>query len=94
MPTYEYRCRSCGHQFEMLQSITEESLDSCPRCDGPVERLIGAGSGLIFKGSGFYVTDYRKDSSRSEKRGGSGGTKPDDGSPDKSEDAVNKEKGD
>lgn len=62
MPTYEYRCRKCGHQFEQLQSITDEPLKTCPECDGEVERLIGGGAGLIFKGSGFYITDYRSDS--------------------------------
>ncbi len=62
MPTYEYKCKSCGHLFEAFQSMTDEPLKDCPECDGEVERLIGAGAGLIFKGSGFYITDYRSDS--------------------------------
>ncbi len=60
MPTYDYRCKSCGHQFEAFQSITAEPLTACPICNGHVSRLIGAGNGLIFKGSGFYITDYKK----------------------------------
>lgn len=59
MPTYEYECKSCGHTFEKFQSITARPVRACPRCGGEVTRLIGAGSGLIFKGSGFYETDYR-----------------------------------
>jgi len=59
MPTYEYQCIKCGHRFEKLQSIKAPPLKSCPVCSGPVERLIGAGSGLIFKGTGFYATEYR-----------------------------------
>lgn len=59
MPTYDYRCESCGYEFERFQSITEDSLKSCPKCEGAVKRLIGAGAGIIFKGSGFYQTDYK-----------------------------------
>lgn len=59
MPTYEYQCIKCGHRFEELQSIKSLPLNSCPVCNGPVERLIGTGSGLIFKGAGFYATEYR-----------------------------------
>lgn len=62
MPTYPYRCRACGHEFEEFQSITEEPLTACPKCGGEIHRVISGGAGLIFKGSGFYVTDYRKDS--------------------------------
>lgn len=62
MPTYEYRCTQCSHQFEQLQSIKDDPLQTCPRCGGPVKRLIGAGAGIIFKGSGFYITDYRSES--------------------------------
>ncbi len=60
MPTYEYECKSCGYRFEKFQSIAAEPLKSCPKCRKRVRRLIGAGSGIIFKGSGFYATDYRK----------------------------------
>jgi putative FmdB family regulatory protein len=67
MPTYEYICEKCGHEFEMLQSISAKSLRTCPEglCGqkkwghGHVKRKIGAGGGLLFKGSGFYITDYR-----------------------------------
>lgn len=60
MPTYEYECEKCGHRFEAFQSMTDEPLRECPTCTGPVRRLIGLGAGFIFKGSGFYSTDYRK----------------------------------
>ena len=59
MPTYEYLCSDCNHEFEEFESITAPPLEKCPRCDGSVRRLISSGNGLIFKGSGFYITDYR-----------------------------------
>ena len=63
MPTYEYECSECGHNFEEFQSITAPPISLCPHCSGrKVRRLIGSGSGVIFKGSGFYQTDYRSDS--------------------------------
>ena len=62
MPTYEYACGSCGHTFEKFQSITEKPARKCPQCGRPVKRLIGSGAGFIFKGSGFYQTDYRSKS--------------------------------
>ena len=60
MPTYEYKCNECGYRFEKFQRMTEARLTECPECNGAVKRLIGAGAGIIFKGSGFYCTDYRK----------------------------------
>ena len=61
MPTYQYECDSCGHDFEILQSMLDEKLKKCPECEkDALHRLIGAGSGIIFKGSGFYETDYKK----------------------------------
>lgn len=60
MPTYDYRCNKCGSRFEVFQSITAESAAPCPECNNPAERMIGTGMGLIFKGSGFYITDYKK----------------------------------
>ncbi len=60
MPTYEYQCRKCKKKFDKLQSMTEPSLTRCVYCKGKVERLISAGAGLIFKGTGFYITDYKK----------------------------------
>jgi len=62
MPTYEYECLSSGKRFEEFQSMTDEPLKQCPECGGSVRRLIGAGAGIIFKGSGFYATDYRRNS--------------------------------
>jgi putative FmdB family regulatory protein len=64
MPTYDYKCQSCGHQFEHFQSMNDPRLTECPlpECAGPVKRLLGTGAGIIFKGSGFYQTDYRSDS--------------------------------
>lgn len=59
MPTYEYQCKSCAHKFEAFQQITEEPLKVCPVCQGKIKRLIGTGAGFIFKGPGFYATDYR-----------------------------------
>ena len=68
MPTYEYVCDDCTHKFEEFQSITAPALESCPKCKGSVRRLISSGNGLIFKGSGFYITDYKKsNNSTSEK---------------------------
>ncbi|MFZ1081995.1 MAG: FmdB family zinc ribbon protein [Candidatus Kryptoniota bacterium] len=63
MPTYEYKCEKCGNVFEEFQSITDDSITKCPKCGGKVHRLIGAGAGLIFKGSGFYLTDYKRSNS-------------------------------
>ena len=65
MPTYDYECQSCGHVFEYFQSMSDEPLSECPKCGKGVKRLIGGGMGIIFKGSGFYVTD-----NRSASRGG------------------------
>ena len=63
MPTYEYSCDNCENTFEQLQSITARSLRKCPQCGKlKLRRLIGSGAGIIFKGSGFYETDYRSDS--------------------------------
>src|ERR1017187_5511256 len=61
MPTYEYECQACGHAFEELQGMTEAKLKKCPKCHkNRLSRLIGSGSGMIFKGTGFYETDYKK----------------------------------
>ena len=60
MPTYEYECQKCEHHFEVFQSIKDARRKTCPKCGGRVKRLVGTGSGLLFKGSGFYATDYRK----------------------------------
>lgn len=60
MPTYEYQCLKCKKKFDYTQSMSDKPIRACIYCKGKVERLIGAGSGLIFKGTGFYVTDYKK----------------------------------
>jgi len=60
MPTYEYKCKSCGFIFEKFQRISDDPIKECPKCDGEVARVIHGGSGVIFKGSGWYVTDYGK----------------------------------
>jgi len=61
MPTYEYICKNCNHHFEELQSMKEDPLLRCPSCNtDSLARIMGAGSGIIFKGSGFYLTDYKK----------------------------------
>jgi putative FmdB family regulatory protein len=66
MPTYDYLCQACGHEFEEFQSITAKPLRKCPKCGKPrLKRLIGTGAGVLFKGSGFYETDYRSQSYKS-----------------------------
>ena len=92
MPTYEYRCPT-GHEFELFQSMSEESSAECPECGEVSERLLSGGAGLIFKGEGFYITDYRSDAYKkaasSEKESaassdkGSGASKDDSSSPSK-----------
>ena len=67
MPTYEYKCQACDHAFELFQSIKAASVRKCPQCGKlRVKRLIGIGAGVIFKGSGFYQTDYRSESYRKD----------------------------
>ena len=95
MPTYEYECKKCGHQFEVFQSIKDDAIKTCPKAQCPrdsgrgrVQRLISAGGGLLFKGSGFYITDYRSEgykkaqkadtqssSGKSDAKSGESGTK-------------------
>lgn len=67
MPTYEYECQSCGHLFELFQTMTAKPIKECPACHkNKAKRLISAGGGVIFKGSGFYATDYKKPRKRQE----------------------------
>lgn len=70
MPTYDYQCQKCGHKFEHFQSMSSDRLTDCPEddCDGQVKRLLGTGAGIIFKGGGFYETDYRSDSYNAAKK--------------------------
>jgi putative FmdB family regulatory protein len=78
MPTYDYECPKCGHTFELVQSMRDEPIRRCPKCKKlGVKRLVGGGAGLIFKGTGFYITDYKnKDSAAKEKRKAGGEAKP------------------
>jgi len=72
MPTYEYRCAN-GHHFEQFQRMTDDPVDKCPQCGAPAERLLSSGAGLLFKGSGFYITDYRSDSYKKAAQADGGG---------------------
>jgi putative FmdB family regulatory protein len=73
MPTYDYKCDACGHAFEQFQSMSAEPIRKCPACKkNKVKRLIGTGAGLIFKGSGFYITDYRDQSYKDKAKAESG----------------------
>ena len=75
MPTYGYACQQCGHEFDAFQSITARPLRKCPACgQTALKRLIGTGAGIIFKGSGFYETDYRSESYKKAAQKDKGGT--------------------
>jgi putative FmdB family regulatory protein len=88
MPTYDYRCTACGHRFERFESINDDALKACPKCSKKkAKRMLGTGAGLIFKGAGFYTTDYKKPSSG----GDSGGDKKE---PEKKPESKEKKKGD
>ena len=68
MPTYEYRCTECGVEFERFQKMNDARIDECPECKSKVQRLISRGGGILFKGTGFYATDYRSGSPPSESK--------------------------
>src|SRR5687767_10855701 len=95
MPTYDYRCKKCDHAWELFQSIKAEPVKKCPACGkSSAQRVIGPGAGILFKGSGFYLTDYRSDSYKkaaaadkpaSESKSGDSGAKSDGASSSKSE---------
>jgi putative FmdB family regulatory protein len=72
LPTYEYECKQCGHRFEAFQSMKDAPLADCPQCGGALRRLPGTGAGILFKGSGFYSTDYRSPSYREKAKAESG----------------------
>ena len=96
MPTYEYECQKCGTTFEEFQGITADPLTACRQkgCRGKVKRLIGAGGGLLFKGSGFYITDYRSDGYKQAEKAAKEST-PSSGKSDKSDSkAASSGKGD
>jgi putative FmdB family regulatory protein len=67
MPTYEYKCKECGNVFEVFHSMNADPVKVCPKCGGAVKKLIGAGSSPIFKGSGFYHTDYKNAPAKNKK---------------------------
>jgi putative FmdB family regulatory protein len=82
MPTYEYACNKCGHEFEQFQSMADKPLTDCPQClrkkrgRGSVKRKMSGGAGLIFKGSGFYITDYRSEGYKQAAKKDSDSAKP------------------
>jgi len=77
MPTYDYRCDACGHTFEEFQSFSDKPLKKCPACGkAKLRRLIGTGAAVIFKGSGFYQTDYRSESYKSAAKADQEAAKP------------------
>ena len=78
MPNYDYQCERCGHRFEVFQSMKDEKLTDCPQeeCEGPVKRLLGTGAGIIFKGGGFYETDYRSESYKNGAKRDADASKP------------------
>jgi putative FmdB family regulatory protein len=91
MPTYDYECTKCGHTFEAFQGMNDKPLAKCPKCKSALRRLIGGGLGVIFKGSGFYTTDYKRGSTLS---GGNGNTsKGKEGDSKKTEGAPSKAEG-
>jgi|SRR5688572_1120268 len=98
MPTYEYRCEACGHELELFQNISEAPKKKCPACKrSKLKRKIGGGAGFLFKGSGFYLTDYRSDSYKKGAESESKGAEPkggDGASTDGTKDAKPGDKGD
>lgn len=78
MPTYEYKCEKCGNAFDVFQKMSDKPLSRCPdrTCKGKVKRLIGTGAGFIFKGPGFYTTDYRSENYKRREKEEKPGTSP------------------
>jgi putative FmdB family regulatory protein len=81
MPTYEYECKDCGHTFEVFQNMSDAPLKECPECGKEVRRLINGGSGIIFKGSGFYVTDKKGGGAPAGAKSGEGKKPPETAAP-------------
>ena len=96
MPTYEYRCKDCDHEFEVFQSIKDDPVDTCPACGGEAKKRPSGGAGLIFKGSGFYITDYKnkkpESSDKKEAKSDSGKSSTESASKTKSEKKKDTEK--
>ena len=83
MPTYEYRCPKCGNEFEKFQKMSDAPGAECTQCGAPAERRLSGGAGLLFKGSGFYITDYRGDSYKKAAEADKGGASGSSGGGDK-----------
>jgi putative FmdB family regulatory protein len=77
MPTYEYRCTGCSNEFELFQKMSDEPKADCPKCSAPSERRLSGGAGLLFKGSGFYITDYARGDSYKKAAKAEGGSSTD-----------------
>lgn len=91
MPTYDYRCNNCDHEFELFQSMSASHKRKCPECGkNALERLIGTGAAVMFKGSGFYETDYRSESYKKAAKADSGGDKSEGKSETKSDSGTSK----
>jgi putative FmdB family regulatory protein len=91
MPTYVYECERCGHRFELMQGMTDPPRQRCPKCRGKVRRLLTPGGGLIFRGTGFYATDYKHKEERA-RRGETAGSAPEKAEPGSGEPSGTKEK--
>ena len=91
MPTYEYECRKCGHRFELFHSIKDETPKRCPRCKGRAVRVPSAGAGILFKGSGFYITDYRSKDYRKQAKQEKGEGKSSESTPKESKESKTSE---
>ena len=76
MPTYEYECQKCKKRHEAFQSIVAKPLTKCPKCGGKLKRMMGSGSGFLFRGSGFYITDYRSKKYQDAKKRDQDSSKP------------------
>ena len=92
MPTYEYRCEK-GHEFEVFQRMTEPPVEKCIHCGAKAERLLSAGAGLLFKGSGFYITDYRSDNYKKAAEADKGGSSAKPSEPSKSSESKSSDAG-
>jgi len=90
MPTYEYKCEDCSHVFEAFHGMTEDPLEECPKCgEKALRRLIGGGAGIIFKGSGFWETDYKRSNSSGNSESTSGDSSSDSSSSDDGDSSGN-----
>ncbi|MCI0530964.1 MAG: zinc ribbon domain-containing protein [candidate division Zixibacteria bacterium] len=76
MPTYEYLCKKCGQLFELIQKISDPPAKACPTCGGKAQKIFSTGGGFLFKGSGFYITDYRSESYKKKAKEEAGSTTP------------------